>query len=87
MPYSYKFSKELEQYGLCSYRLTLTDSDSILPELNMPVILKQGEENEEQMRSLAEKVISQNTPTVVEEQPITEEQLITEEQPITEEQL
>lgn len=77
MPYIYKFTKELEQFGLCSYRLTLTDSDSILPELNIPVVLKQEENTEDNMKSLAERVIAQR-PSVVE--PIVEEQPIAEEQ-------
>ena len=72
MPYAYKFTKELEQFGLCSYRLTLTDSDSILPELNIPVVLKQEENTEYNMKSLAERVIAQR-PSVVE--PIVEEQI------------
>jgi hypothetical protein len=76
MPYIHKFTKELEQFGLCSYRLTLTDSDSILPELNIPVVLKQEENTEEAMLQLAARVIAQQTPTPVE---ITEEILIVEE--------
>ena len=84
MPYNFKFTKELEQFGLCSYKLTLTDSDSILPELNMPVIFKQGENTEDNMKNLAERVISQR-PLVLVEEPIVEEPIV--EEPIVEEQI
>ena len=78
MPYNFKFTKELEQFGLCSYKLTLTDSDSILPELNMPVIFKQGENTEDNMKNLAERVISQR-PLVLVEEPIVEEPIVEEQ--------
>lgn len=90
MPYIYKFTKELEQFGLCSFKLNLTDSDSIFPELNIPVVFKDGEYSEEVMHELAMRVIAQETPVpepIVEEQPIAEEQPIEEEQPIVEEQI
>ena len=66
MPYIYKFTKELEQFGLCSFKLTLTDTDSILPELNIPVVFKHGEHTEEAMTALATRIIAQQTPATVE---------------------
>ena len=59
MPYIYKFTKELEQFGLCSFKLNLTDSDSILPELNIPVIFKHEEHTEEAMTELALRIIAE----------------------------
>jgi hypothetical protein len=59
MPYVYTFTKELEQFGLCSFKLNLTDSDSILPELNIPVIFKHEEHTEEAMAELALRIIAE----------------------------
>jgi hypothetical protein len=59
MPYAYTFTKELEQFGLCSFKLNLTDSDSILPELNIPVIFKHEEHTEEAMTELAIRIIAE----------------------------
>jgi hypothetical protein len=59
MPYAYTFTKELEQFGLCSFKLNLTDSDSILPELNIPVIFKHEEHTEEAMIQLALRIIAE----------------------------
>ena len=102
MPYIYKFTKELEQFGLCSFKLNLTDSDSIFPELNIPVVFRDGEYNEEVMHELAMRLIVQETPIpepIIEEQPTeepteqpteqpTEEPVVEEftESPIVEEQ-
>lgn len=82
MPYIYKFTKELEQFGLCSFRLNLTDSDSIFPELNIPVVFRDGEYNDEVMHDLAMRLIEQETPIP---EPIVEEPIV--EEPIAEEQL
>ena len=59
MPYIFKYTKELEQFGLCSFKLNLTDSDSILPELNIPVIFKHEEHTEEAMAELALRIIAE----------------------------
>ena len=83
MPYIHKFTKELEQFGLCSFKLTLTDSDSILPELNIPVVFKHEEHTEEALLQLAARVIAQQTPAATQ---ITEE-IVTVEETLTEETL
>ena len=59
IPYIFKYTKELEQFGLCSFKLNLTDSDSILPELNIPVIFKHEEHTEEAMAELALRIIAE----------------------------
>lgn len=59
MPYAYTFTKELEQFGLCSFKLNLTDSDSILPELNIPVVFKHEDHTEEAMHELATRIIAE----------------------------
>lgn len=61
MPYIYKYDKEIEQFGLCSYRLTLTDSHEILPELYIPVLFKQNEDSEESKRQIAERMVEEQT--------------------------
>ena len=61
MPYIYKFTNELEQFGLCSFKLELTDTDGVLPELSIPVIFKQGEDTEENQKQLAAQIIEQQS--------------------------
>lgn len=77
MPYIHKYTKELEQFGLCSFKLELTDTDNIFPSLTIPVIQRVGEYTDESLHELAMRLILQETPAPVEETPT-----VTEEQPI-----
>jgi len=83
MPYIHKFTKELEQFGLCSFRLNLSDPDLILPELNIPVVFRSGEDTEEAMTQLATRMIQEQTElflqSLVAEQPVTEVQPVSDE--------
>ena len=86
MPYNYIFTKELEQFGLCSFRLNLTDSDYVLPDLNIPVLFRVGEDTEEKKEEIALRMIEENTPPPpppVVEEPVVEEPLT--EEPVVEE--
>jgi hypothetical protein len=61
MPYIYKYNKEIEQFGLCSYRLTLTDPDGILPELSIPVLFKKNEDSKESKEQIAKRMVEEQT--------------------------
>lgn len=76
MPYIYNFTKELEQFGLCSFRLNLTDSDSVLPDLSIPVVFRVGEDTEEKKEEIAIRMIAENTPAPVVEEPVVEEPVV-----------
>jgi len=63
MSYSYKFINKLDQLGMVHYTLILEDSDKILPEYSMNIILKSIEDTEEKKKEIAENIIRRETPT------------------------
>jgi len=63
MSYSYKFINKLDQLGMVHYTLILEDSDKILPEYSMNIILKSIEDAEEKKKEIAENIIRRETPT------------------------
>jgi hypothetical protein len=59
MSYSYQYTNKLSQFGMTNYNLKLTDSDKILPEFNVPVIVKDSDLSEELLINIAQNTISQ----------------------------
>jgi len=71
MPYVHEYINQQEMAGTVKYTLKLTDSDGILPEQFIPIILHKSESNEERLFDIAKDMIiqvileNQKTETVV----------------------
>ena len=61
MPYTYEYMNKISQFGVINYTLKLTDSDGILPEICMPVILSESEDNYDNLNNIANNMISNST--------------------------
>lgn len=64
MSYAYQYTEGLKQFGMVHLILKLTDSDNILPEVNIPVVLDDSENNEENLNRIASELILSSTPIV-----------------------
>jgi hypothetical protein len=87
MPYTYEYMNKITQFGVINYTLKLTDSDGILPDLFLPVILSESEDTYENLSNIANNIIANSTSTT---QEITQEivaidQIQTEDPQITSE--
>ncbi len=72
MSYAYEYTEGLKQFGMVHIMLKLIDSDNILPEINIPVILNNSEYSEENISKIANTIInSYNNSTSLTEEPIT----------------
>lgn len=58
MSYSYQYTNKLSQFGMTNYNLKLTDSDGILPEFTVPVIVRDSDLSEELLINIAQNAIS-----------------------------
>ena len=58
MSYSYQYTNKLSQFGMTNYNLKLTDSDGILPEFAVPVIVRDSDLSEELLINIAQNAIS-----------------------------
>jgi hypothetical protein len=66
MSYAYEYTEGLKQFGMVHLILKLTDSDNILPEVNIPVVLDDSEYHEENLARIANQLIQSNTPVIEE---------------------
>lgn len=64
MSYAYEYTEGLKQFGMVHLILKLIDSDNILPEVIIPVILDDSENNEENLNKIANELIISSTPIV-----------------------
>jgi hypothetical protein len=62
MPYTYEYMNKITQFGVINYTLKLTDSDGILPEVFLPVILSESEDNYDNLNDIANNMIATSTP-------------------------
>jgi len=67
MSYAYQYAEGLKQFGMVHLILKLTDSDNILPEVNIPVVLDDSEYTEENLIKIANEIIASNTKRIVQE--------------------
>jgi len=68
MSYSFKYTEGLNQLGMIHLMLNLFDSDGILPDVNVPVVLDQSEYYEENLNKIANQLIeTYNTPLILDE--------------------
>jgi hypothetical protein len=58
MSYAYQYAEGLKQFGMVHLILKLTDSDNILPEVNVPVVLDDSENNEVNLARIANELIN-----------------------------
>jgi hypothetical protein len=90
MSYAYEYTEGLKQFGMIHLVMKFTDSDNILPEMNIPMVLNDFEYSTENLAKIADQIIYSNTPksTPLEVEAITETTLnvtlSTEQQAITE---
>ena len=86
MSYAYEYTEGLKQFGMVHLILKLTDSDNILPEVTIPVVLDESEYFEENISKIANTIIdsyTQSTPVIEEPLPVIEEPLPVIEEEIT----
>ena len=60
MAYNYRYIENLKQFNVTHFTLKLTDSDNILPELSIPIILNDNECNQENLDKIANDLITSN---------------------------
>ena len=78
MSYAYEYTEGLKQFGMVHLILKLTDSDNILPEVTIPVVLDESEYFEENISKIANTIIdsyTQSTPVIEEPLPVIEEEI------------
>lgn len=76
MSYAYEYIEGLKQFDIIHLTLKLTDSDNILPEVILPVVLSDSEYNQDNLIRIANELIDSYTIT---ESIITDEPVILEE--------
>ena len=57
MPYTYEYMNKITQFGVINYTLKLTDSDGIHSDIFMPVIISEFDDNENNLKNIADKLI------------------------------
>jgi hypothetical protein len=62
MPYTYEYMNKITQFGVINYTLKLTDSDGLLPDVFLPVILSESEDNYDNLNDIANNMITNSTP-------------------------
>jgi hypothetical protein len=66
MSYAYQYTEGLKQFGMVHLILKLTDSDNILPEVIIPIILDDSENNEENLSRIVNQLINSYTTIIPE---------------------
>jgi len=64
MPYTYEYMNKITQFGVINYTLKLTDSDGVLEDVFMPVILSESEDNDAVLDSIANGMIASCNPNI-----------------------
>ena len=72
MPYDYEYTEGLKQFGMIHLVMKFTDSDNILPEMNVPMVLNEFEYSTENLAKIADQIIYSNTPKLIEVEVINE---------------
>jgi nitrogen regulatory protein PII-like uncharacterized protein len=62
MPYTYEYMNKITQFGVINYTLKLTDSDGMLPDVFLPVILSESEDNYDNLNDIANNMLANSTP-------------------------
>lgn len=61
MPYTHEYTEGLKQFGVIHLMLKLTDSDGVLPEVLLPVVVSDNEYTEENLITIANQLIDSYT--------------------------
>ena len=59
MSYSYNYTNKIDQFGMTNFNLKFSDSEGVLPDFNLPVIVRNSDLTEELLIGIAENAISQ----------------------------
>jgi len=68
MPYAHEYTEGLKQFGVIHLMLKLNDSDGILPEVVLPIVLSNNEYTEENLITIANQLIESYTKSKIENQ-------------------
>ena len=71
MSYAYEYTEGLKQFGMVHLILKFTDSDNILPEITIPVVLDNSEYSGDKINIIANQIIdsfSSPLPVIEEEE-------------------
>ena len=61
MPYTHEYTEGLKQFGVIHLMLKLIDSDGILPEVLLPIVISDNEYTEENLITIANQLIDSYT--------------------------
>lgn len=61
MPYTHEYTEGLKQFGVIHLMLKLIDTDGILPEVLLPIVLSDNEYTEENLITIANQLIESYT--------------------------
>ena len=72
MSYAYEYTEGLKQFGMVHLILKFNDSDNILPEITIPVVLDESEYSGDKIDIIANQIINSfSSPLpVIEEEPL-----------------
>jgi hypothetical protein len=59
MSYSYNYTNKIDQFGMTNFNLKFSDSEGVLPDFSLPVIVRNSDLTEELLIGIAENAISQ----------------------------
>ena len=78
MSYTHEYTEGLKQFGVIHLMLKLIDTDGLLPEVVIPVVLSNNEYTEENLNKIANQLIDSYTKTqeVIQVEPIILEEIL-----------
>lgn len=59
MSYSYNYTNKIDQFGITNFNLKFSDSEGVLPDFSLPVIVRNSDLTEDLLKGIAENAISQ----------------------------
>ena len=82
MAYQSNYINKSKQFNIINYTLALTDSQGLMPDIFLPVILEESEDTEENLNRIAQDMINQSTISI---NSITTDSITVDEVPIVDE--